>query len=45
MIGADGMLEQFVHVGMDEDTVARIGHLPKGRGVLGALIETRARSG
>ncbi len=39
VIGADGLLEQFVHVGMDEDTVAKIGELPKGRGVLGALIE------
>ena len=39
VIGADGTLEQFVHVGMDEETVARIGQLPKGHGLLGALIE------
>ena len=39
VIGADGLLEQFLHVGMDEDTVRAIGELPKGRGVLGALIE------
>ena len=39
VIGADGLLEQFLHVGMDAETVARIGELPKGRGVLGALIE------
>jgi signal transduction histidine kinase len=39
VIGADGQLEQFIHVGMDESTVAKIGQLPKGRGVLGALIE------
>jgi signal transduction histidine kinase len=46
-IGADGSLEQFVHVGMDEDAVRAIGgsvsepchDLPRGRGVLGALIE------
>jgi signal transduction histidine kinase len=46
-IGADGSLEQFVHVGMDEDDVRAIGgsvsepchDLPRGRGVLGALIE------
>ena len=38
VIGADGLLEQFVHVGMDAETVAAIGHLPEGRGVLGALI-------
>jgi signal transduction histidine kinase len=40
VIGADGLLEQFVNVGMDEATVRAIGELPKGRGVLGALIET-----
>lgn len=39
VIGADGSLEQFVHVGMDEATVTRIGHLPQGKGLLGALIE------
>ncbi len=35
---ADG-LEQFVHVGIAEEMVSRIGHLPEGRGMLGALIE------
>jgi signal transduction histidine kinase len=39
VIGADGTLEQFVHVGMDQSTVATIGELPTGRGVLGALID------
>ena len=39
VIGADGLLEQFLHVGLDEETVQAIGELPKGRGVLGALIE------
>jgi signal transduction histidine kinase len=39
VIGADGHLEQFLHVGMDHETVAAIGELPKGRGLLGALIE------
>ncbi|MGO4602815.1 GAF domain-containing sensor histidine kinase [Terrabacter sp. 2YAF2] len=39
VLGADGLLEQFIHSGMDNDTVERIGHLPTGRGVLGALIE------
>ena len=38
VIGTDGSLEQFIHVGMDEATVAAIGELPKGRGLLGALI-------
>jgi signal transduction histidine kinase len=36
-------LERFVHTGIDPATVARIGHLPEGRGILGALI-TDARS-
>ena len=39
VIGSDGLLEEFVHVGMDETTVDAIGDLPKGRGLLGALIE------
>ena len=39
VIGVDGLLEEFIHVGMDDATVRRIGELPKGRGVLGALIE------
>lgn len=38
VIGVDGSLEQFIHVGMDDSTVAVIGELPKGRGLLGALI-------
>ncbi len=32
-------LEQFIHVGIDADTVARIGELPAGKGLLGALID------
>ncbi|HEY0167271.1 MAG TPA: GAF domain-containing protein [Jatrophihabitans sp.] len=39
VIGPDGGLEQFVHEGIDEETAARIGSLPKGLGLLGALIE------
>ena len=31
-------LERFVTTGLDPDTVARIGDLPKGRGILGVLI-------
>ncbi len=38
VLGADGGLEQFVHAGMDDEVVARIGDLPKGRGILGLLI-------
>ena len=38
VIGHDGGLEQFIHVGIDEQTAARIGNLPQGKGLLGALI-------
>jgi signal transduction histidine kinase len=38
VLGRDGELEQFVHAGMDEELVARIGELPRGRGILGLLI-------
>lgn len=38
VIGHDGSLEQFIHVGIDEATAERIGHLPQGNGLLGALI-------
>jgi len=38
VLGSDGELEQFVHAGMDEELVARIGDLPRGRGILGLLI-------
>ena len=36
-------LERFVHTGIDAETVAKIGELPRGRGILGALI-TDARA-
>src|SRR3954453_13043471 len=35
--GGDG-LAAFIHVGVDDDTAARMGHLPEGKGVLGELI-------
>ncbi|MDQ2812403.1 MAG: GAF domain-containing protein [Actinomycetota bacterium] len=38
VLGRDGELEQFVHEGMDEELVGRIGELPRGRGILGLLI-------
>jgi len=38
VIGEHGMLDEFVHVGMDENTVESIGELPHGRGILGLLI-------
>ena len=30
-------LERFLHTGIDADTATRIGALPRGRGILGAL--------
>ena len=40
VISPDGAgLEQFIHVGMDAGVVAAVGHLPEGKGLLGALIE------
>lgn len=41
VIAADGGLEQFIHVGIGADDAAKIGHLPEGHGVLGAVIEER----
>ena len=38
VIGPDGGLEQFIHVGIDDETADRIGNLPEGKGLLGALI-------
>jgi signal transduction histidine kinase len=34
----DGRIINFVHCGLDEDAVARIGYLPEGRGLLGEVI-------
>ena len=33
-----GYLERFIHVGADSQVVDRVGHLPRGEGVLGLLI-------
>jgi GAF domain-containing protein len=38
VIGPDGGLEQFITVGVDDETAQRIGPLPQGKGLLGALI-------
>jgi signal transduction histidine kinase len=38
VIGPDGGLEQFITVGIDDETVKLIGPLPQGKGLLGALI-------
>jgi len=38
VIGADGSLVEFVTTGMSEEQHRLIGHLPRGRGILGLLI-------
>ncbi|CAN5377561.1 GAF domain-containing sensor histidine kinase [soil metagenome] len=39
ILNANGDLEEFIHFGMDADAANRIGNLPQGRGLLGALTE------
>lgn len=39
VVSADGRLEQFITVGMSDELIAHIGHLPEGHGLLGALID------
>ena len=39
VISPAGGLAEFVHMGMPPETVTWIGHLPQGKGLLGALIE------
>nr|WP_274637247.1 GAF domain-containing protein [Microbacterium bovistercoris] len=34
----DGSLERFIHVGMDDEQVAAVGHLPEWRGLLGIVF-------
>jgi signal transduction histidine kinase len=38
VLGPDGSLAAFVHVGVGDELAARMGHLPEGKGVLGELI-------
>ena len=39
VIGSDGRLEQFIHVGMSQQEADAIGNLPRGEGILGAVID------
>lgn len=39
VIGEDGSLSEFVYRGIDQADADRIGDLPRGRGILGLLIE------
>jgi signal transduction histidine kinase len=38
VISPEGTLEAFIHVGLADDVVARLGPPPTGRGILGAVI-------
>ncbi len=38
VLGEEETIRQFITVGMDEATIARIGHYPRGHGILGLLI-------
>lgn len=38
IINEHGRLDRFIHVGVDEDVVRRIGRYPEGKGLLGAVI-------
>ncbi len=38
LLNEEGQSEAFIHYGMDEATVRRVGDMPKGRGLLGALL-------
>ncbi|MGW2745569.1 sensor histidine kinase [Streptomyces sp. NPDC001450] len=38
VLGDEGTIKQFLTVGIDEEAIARIGHYPRGEGILGLLI-------
>jgi GAF domain-containing protein len=40
VIGSDGQLKRFIHVGMQPKQVQRIRHLPTGRGLLGTVMHS-----
>ncbi|MFJ9084462.1 MULTISPECIES: GAF domain-containing sensor histidine kinase [unclassified Streptomyces] len=38
VVGEEGGIKQFITIGIDDETIARIGHYPRGEGILGLLI-------
>lgn len=38
VVGEDETISQFVYTGIDDETARRIGHLPRGKGLIGLLI-------
>lgn len=41
VLGSHGILRDFLHLGMPEDVVEEIGHLPRGEGLLGTITRER----
>ncbi|HEY7968977.1 MAG TPA: GAF domain-containing sensor histidine kinase, partial [Candidatus Limnocylindrales bacterium] len=39
IVDADGVMERFITAGMDRQTRARIGHIPRGYGFLGLIVQ------
>lgn len=39
VVGEDGLLAQFIHVGMSAEEITRVARPPQGRGLVGALID------
>jgi signal transduction histidine kinase len=39
VLGENGKVEDFIHVGMDEEIAQQISHVPEGLGILGLLIQ------
>jgi two-component system, NarL family, sensor histidine kinase DevS len=40
ILGENGQLEQFIPVGMDDETIQKMEHPPQGLGLIGALMES-----
>ena len=38
IVDADGVMERFITAGIDRETRARIGHIPRGHGILGLIV-------
>ena len=41
IVGDGGRLKRFLHAGLDEETVRRIGRLPTGKGLLGEVLRAQ----
>ncbi|MBE9524146.1 MAG: GAF domain-containing protein [Chloroflexi bacterium] len=41
ILNQDGKLADFIHIGMEKDEIERIGHLPQGLGLIGAVLDVK----